>query len=120
MIDIYEALDDLHVEITCSEDGLDWFWRNTDTGQESDWTHETAREALLHAADDFNIDYDRDDLDVSEEYDRDDTFHDHLERSCDEAYYPEPDDSMDGDHDSAMASAGWGTGEDYGEFDDRI
>ena len=24
------------------------------------------------------------------------------------------DDSMDGDHDSAMASAGWGTDEDYG------
>jgi hypothetical protein len=27
---------------------------------------------------------------------------------------PEPDDSMDGDHDSAMASAGFGTDEDYG------
>lgn len=26
----------------------------------------------------------------------------------------EPDDSMDGDHDSALASAGWGTDEDYG------
>jgi hypothetical protein len=26
----------------------------------------------------------------------------------------EVDDSMDGDHDSAMASAGWGTDEDYG------
>jgi len=26
------------------------------------------------------------------------------------------DDSMDGDHDSAMASAGWGTDEDYGCF----
>jgi hypothetical protein len=29
------------------------------------------------------------------------------------------DDSMDGDHDSAMASAGWGTDEDYGGGDDR-
>jgi hypothetical protein len=28
----------------------------------------------------------------------------------------EPDDSMDGDHDSAMASAGWGTDEDYGHY----
>ena len=27
-----------------------------------------------------------------------------------------PDESMDGDHDSAMASAGWGTDEDYGYF----
>jgi len=41
--------------------------------------------------------------------------------SCDDAsdyYTPEDeddyDDSMDGDHDSAMASAGWGTDEDYG------
>lgn len=28
----------------------------------------------------------------------------------------EPDESMDGDHDSAMASAGFGTDEDYGDF----
>lgn len=26
------------------------------------------------------------------------------------------DESMDGDHDSAMESAGWGTDEDYGYF----
>jgi len=26
------------------------------------------------------------------------------------------DDSMDGDHDSALASAGWGTDEDYGYY----
>ncbi len=30
-----------------------------------------------------------------------------------ENYY---DESMDGDHDSAMESAGWGTDEDYGYF----
>jgi hypothetical protein len=30
------------------------------------------------------------------------------------------DESMDGDHDSAMTSAGWGTDEDYGYYgDDR-
>jgi hypothetical protein len=28
------------------------------------------------------------------------------------------DDSMDGDHDSAMTSCGWGTDEDYGYFGD--
>lgn len=28
------------------------------------------------------------------------------------------DDSMDGDHDSAMTSCGWGTDEDYGYYDD--
>lgn len=30
----------------------------------------------------------------------------------------EYDDSMDGDHDSAMTSAGWGTDEDYGCYGD--
>lgn len=29
-------------------------------------------------------------------------------------------DSMDGDHDSAMTSAGWGTDEDYGHYGDDI
>mgnify|MGYP003327841651 CR=1 FL=1 len=29
---------------------------------------------------------------------------------------PDYDDSMDGDFDSAMASAGWGTDEDYGSY----
>lgn len=30
----------------------------------------------------------------------------------------EYDDSMDGDHESALASAGWGTDESYGDFAD--
>jgi hypothetical protein len=30
--------------------------------------------------------------------------------------YDDYDDSMDGDHDSAMESAGWGTDEDYGYY----
>lgn len=28
-----------------------------------------------------------------------------------------PDESMDGDHESALASCGWGTDEDYGSYD---
>jgi hypothetical protein len=32
---------------------------------------------------------------------------------------PEYDDSMDGDFDSAMASAGYGTDEDYGSYGDE-
>jgi len=32
---------------------------------------------------------------------------------------PTIDESMDGDHDSAMASAGWGTDEDYGYYGDE-
>lgn len=34
----------------------------------------------------------------------------------DEDTDPEPDESMDGDFDSGMASAGFGTDEDYGYF----
>lgn len=32
---------------------------------------------------------------------------------------PDVDESMDGDHDSAMASAGFGTDEDYGYYGDE-
>jgi hypothetical protein len=31
-------------------------------------------------------------------------------------YNDDDDDEMDGDHDSAMTSAGWGTDEDYGYY----
>jgi hypothetical protein len=31
--------------------------------------------------------------------------------------YNDFNDSMDGDHDSAMTSCGWGTDEDYGDYD---
>lgn len=37
-------------------------------------------------------------------------------RANDWIFNREPDDSMDGDHDSAMASAGFGTDEDYGYY----
>jgi hypothetical protein len=39
---------------------------------------------------------------------------DELEDSWDDSY----DDSMDGDHESGLASAGWGTDEDYGYYGD--
>jgi hypothetical protein len=59
-----------------------------------------------------------------------DEFDDQAERNifpwCDDASYDtddevwyesdEIDESMDGDHDSAMESAGWGTDEDYGYY----
>lgn len=43
---------------------------------------------------------------------------------CDSEVYPEEydyqfDDSMDGDFDSAMASAGFGTDEDYGSYSEE-
>jgi len=33
-------------------------------------------------------------------------------------YESDPPDDMDGDHESGLASAGFGTDEDYGRFDD--
>jgi hypothetical protein len=39
---------------------------------------------------------------------------DELENGWDDSY----DDSMDGDHESGLASAGWGTDEDYGYYGD--
>jgi hypothetical protein len=40
------------------------------------------------------------------------------EEGCDEQHEPEFDDDLDGDFDSGMASAGFGTDEDYGCFGD--
>ena len=62
--------------------------------------------------------YDYDDFDMDRGVDADD-------RTCD--YWAGDDDlnddyddreEMDGDHDSAMTSCGWGTDEDYGLYDD--
>jgi len=36
--------------------------------------------------------------------------------SMEDDYADEYDDSMDGDHESALASCGWGTDEDYGDY----
>ena len=46
------------------------------------------------------------------QYDYHDDFYGEDSQFDDDAY----DDSMDGDHDSAMTSCGWGTDEDYGYF----
>jgi hypothetical protein len=55
-------------------------------------------------------DYDYDDRD--DFYYGEDISADDVENMWDE----EGDESMDGDHDSAMTSCGWGTDEDYGNF----
>ena len=49
--------------------------------------------------------------DVDNAYDED--YYDDEECYIEEDYY---DDSMDGDFDSAMRDAGWGTDEDYGYY----
>ena len=53
----------------------------------------------------------------NEEYYQDEGYYDELDRDHDEDYEPEYDDSMDGDHASGLASAGWGTDEDYAGWD---
>lgn len=55
--------------------------------------------------DDYN-DFYSEDMELNDHEDDFDDFED---------YY---DESMDGDHDSAMESAGWGTDEDYGYYGD--
>ena len=63
-------------------------------------------------------DYEDFNMDIDSNYDDHDDFYgesvDYSDYNDDRDY----DDSMDGDHDSAMTSAGWGTDEDYGYYDD--
>ena len=56
--------------------------------------------------------YEDDEMDHEDFYYDEDISADDVENMWDEDY----DDSMDGDHDSAMTSCGWGTDEDYGYF----
>lgn len=57
-----------------------------------------------------------DDMDYN--YDDYNDFNEMVEDGADDFWYDEADESMDGDHDSAMTSAGWGTDEDYGYYGD--
>lgn len=62
-----------------------------------------------------------DDYDGGECYDyecyADECYADEHEDSMDDGpACDEPEDSMDGDAESALASVGWGTDEDYGDF----
>ena len=52
--------------------------------------------------------------------DHDDFYEDDVENSGEVDWYDEIDDSMDGDHESALSSAGWGTDEDYGYYGEDV
>lgn len=52
-------------------------------------------------------------------YDDYNDFHEMVEDGADDFWYDNVNDSMDGDHDSAMESCGWGTDEDYGYYGDN-
>ena len=71
---------------------------------------DTGAIAMANYEDDEWIDVDDDAGDFDMSY-----YNDHTYEEDNEDYY---DDSMDGDFDSAMASAGFGTDEDYGLYDD--
>ena len=49
-----------------------------------------------------------------------DDYNDFYEEDENEEWSDDYDDSMDGDHESGLASAGWGTDEDYGSYADDI
>jgi hypothetical protein len=53
-------------------------------------------------------------------YDDYNDFNEMVEDGADDFWYDEADESMDGDHESGLASAGWGTDEDYGHYGDDI
>jgi hypothetical protein len=64
-----------------------------------------------------NMNY-ADDVDASN-YDDYNDFYEDEEDTTDETWTDDYDDSMDGDHESGLASAGWGTDEDYGFYSDN-
>lgn len=56
------------------------------------------------------------DDEMNPNYDDYNDFNEMVEDGADDFWYDDGDESMDGDHDSAMESAGWGTDEDYGYY----
>ena len=50
-------------------------------------------------------------------YDDYNDFNEMIEDGADDFWYDKADESMDGDHDSAMRDAGFGTDEDYGYYE---
>jgi hypothetical protein len=63
--------------------------------------------------------FDPDNCEVDDmNYDDYNDFNEMVEDRENDFWYDNVDDSMDGDHDSAMESVGWGTDEDYGYYGD--
>lgn len=57
-------------------------------------------------------------FDPDNAYEDDMNYDDHDDFYGEAMDYDDYNDDMDGDHDSAMTSCGWGTDEDYGYYDD--
>jgi hypothetical protein len=77
-----------------------------------------------NALEDDNMDnediYEMDGVECGHEngYEDDCSYDDHDDFYGESMDYDDYNDDMDGDHDSAMTSAGWGTDEDYGHYED--
>jgi hypothetical protein len=67
---------------------------------------------------DYHYDYHDDFYDEDDRKNHFDDFEDDSPEFDDFADEDDYDDSMDGDHESGLASAGWGTDEDYGYYGD--
>ena len=65
----------------------------------------------IHDYEDFN-------MDRNFNYDDYDDFNEMVEDGADDFWYDDGDERMDGDFDSAMRDAGFGTDEDYGGYGD--
>lgn len=61
--------------------------------------------------------YEDDMYDIDANYDDYNDFNEMVEDGADDFWYDDVDDSMDGDHDSAMNSIGWDVDEGYGGYD---
>jgi hypothetical protein len=70
----------------------------------------------LHDYEDFDMDNDTNYNDYNDFYGESMDYDDYNDEAGDDSY----DDSMDGDHGSALASAGWGTDEDYGYYGEDV
>jgi hypothetical protein len=68
--------------------------------------------------DDYNNFFDEDSCGYHPDADHEIASHFDEKDEANEEWSDDYDDSMDGDHESGLASAGWGTDEDYGHFCD--
>jgi hypothetical protein len=73
-------------------------------------------EYLYDNKEDIYMDNDTNYDDYNDFYGESVDYDDYNDEAGDDSY----DDSMDGDHESGLASAGWGTDEDYGYFGEDV
>jgi hypothetical protein len=77
----------------------------------------TEKEKVMsHDYDDFDMQAERNIYPWCDDESYDSNYDDHDDFYGESMDYDDYNDDMDGDHDSGMTSAGWGTDEDYGYY----